>query len=238
MFILIQTPENLDELRDFLKLFGISCGELSGRKELNKMLEAVNKHPISQVLKIKFLRSLKQACYRSSPDGHFGLAKKDYLHFTSPIRRYADLVVHRVIEDIVRKRKSKKIDFLKLENTAKHLSKTERNSVDAERESIKDKLLLYYKKDIGQKPAVLYRAVITEITRRGFFIELTETLARGFVPIRTLPRELGYRMSSNGTALIPKNPKLKLKLGQEVNVSIDKVFVSDKQLDFRLSLRS
>lgn len=231
-------PENLDELREFLKLFGISCGELSGRKELNKMLEAVNKHPISQVLKIKFLRSLKQACYRSSPDGHFGLAKKDYLHFTSPIRRYADLVVHRVIEDIVRKRKSKKIDFLKLENTAKHLSKTERNSVDAERESIKDKLLLYYKKDIGQKPAVLYRAVITEITRRGFFIELTETLARGFVPIRTLPRELGYRMSSNGTALVPKNPKLKLKLGQEVNVSIDKVFVSDKQLDFRLSLRS
>ena len=231
-------PENLDELREFLKLFGISCGELSGRKELNKMLEAVNKHPISQVLKIKFLRSLKQACYRSSPDGHFGLAKKDYLHFTSPIRRYADLVVHRIIEDIVRKRKSKKIDFLKLENTAKHLSKTERNSVDAERESIKDKLLLYYKKDIGQKPAVLYRAVITEITRRGFFIELTETLARGFVPIRTLPRELGYRMSSNGTALVPKNPKLKLKLGQEVNVSIDKVFVSDKQLDFRLSLRS
>jgi ribonuclease R len=106
--------------------------------------------------------------------------------------------------------------------------------VDAERESVKDKLLLYYKKDIGKRPAVIHRAIITEISRRGFFIELVETLARGFVPIRTLPRELGYRVTSNGAALVARNPKLKLKLGQEINVSIDKVFVSDKQLDFRL----
>jgi ribonuclease R len=227
-------PENLEELRGFLQVFGISCGELTVRKEVTKMLTAVNKHPIAQVLKIKFLRSLKQACYRSTPDGHYGLAKNDYLHFTSPIRRYADLIIHRIIEDLIRKRKRKKTDYNRLEITAKHISKTERNSVDAERESVKDKLLLYYKKDIGKRPAVLHRAIITEITRRGFFIELVETLARGFVPIRTLPRELGYRVTSNGAALVARNPKLKLKLGQEINVSIDKVFVSDKQLDFRL----
>lgn len=227
-------PENLEELRGFLKVFGISCGELTGRKEVSKMLNAVNKHPISQVLKIKFLRSLKQACYRSTPDGHYGLAKMDYLHFTSPIRRYADLVVHRAVENMLGKSKRKKTDFAKIENTAKHLSRTERNSVDAERESIKDKLLLYYKKDIGKKPPVPHRAIITEISRRGFFIELIDTLARGFVPIRTLPRELGYRMTRNGTALVGRNPKYKLKLGQEINVAVDKVFISDKQLDFRL----
>ena len=227
-------PENLEELRGFLKVFGISCGELTGRKEVSKMLNAVNKHPISQVLKIKFLRSLKQACYRSTPDGHYGLAKMDYLHFTSPIRRYADLVVHRSVENMLGKSKRKKTDFAKIENTAKHLSRTERNSVDAERESIKDKLLLYYKKDIGKKPPVPHRAIITEISRRGFFIELIDTLARGFVPIRTLPRELGYRMTTNGTALVGRNPKYKLKLGQEINVAVDKVFISDKQLDFRL----
>jgi ribonuclease R len=144
------------------------------------------------------------------------------------------LIIHRIIEDLIRKRKRKKTDYNRLEITAKHISKTERNSVDAERESVKDKLLLYYKKDIGKRPPVLHRAIITEITRRGFFIELVETLARGFVPIRTLPRELGYRVTSNGAALVARNPKLKLKLGQEINVSIDKVFVSDKQLDFRL----
>ena len=72
-------------------------------------------------------------------------------------------------------------------------------------------------------------------TFRGFFIEIKNTLARGFVPIRTLPRELRYRLSSSGTALVGKNPKNRLKLGQEIEVSIDRVFQSDKQLDFKLA---
>jgi ribonuclease R len=227
-------PENLEELRSFLSIFGVSCGELTSRKEVNKMLTQINKHALAQVLRIKFLRSMKQACYRSSPDGHYGLAKRDYLHFTSPIRRYADLVVHRVIEKIVRHQKANKRDHEKLEGLAKHLSAMERNSVDAERESVKDKLLLFYKKDLNKRPPVKHNAIITEIGRRGFFIELSDTQARGFVPIRTLPKELGYRVSSNGAALVGRNPKNKLKLGQEIKVVIDKVFVSDKQLDFRL----
>ena len=108
--------------------------------------------------------------------------------------------------------------------------------MDAERESIKDKLLLLYKREIGKIPPVKHKAVITEIARKGFFIEIKDTLARGFVPIRTLPRDLRYRISSSGTALVGKNPKHRLKLGQEVNVVvIDKVFPSDKQLDFRLA---
>ena len=227
-------PEDLEELRSFVSIFGVSCGELSSRKEVNKMLTLINKHALAQVLRIKFLRSLKQACYRNSPDGHYGLAKRDYLHFTSPIRRYADLVVHRIVEKILRRQKIGKADREKMEGLAKHLSVTERNSVDAERESIKDKLLLYYRRDLNKRPPVRHKAVITEIGRRGFFIELTDTLARGFVPMRTLPRELGYRIAANGAALVGRNPKNKLKLGQEIPVVIDKVFVSDKQLDFRL----
>ncbi|MFL2938499.1 MAG: ribonuclease R family protein [Opitutales bacterium] len=228
-------PENLDELRNFLTIFGISCGELTSRKEVNKMLRAINKHPLAQVLRIKFLRSMKQACYRHTPDGHYGLAMNDYLHFTSPIRRYADLMVHRAVEsDLAGQKPNRKLEQ-NLEGLAKHLSITERNSVDAERESTKDKLLLFYKRDIGKQPPVKHRAIITEIGRRGFFIELPETLARGFVPMRTLPREVGYRIASNGAALVGRNPKNRLKLGQEVKVIIDKVFISDKQLDFRLA---
>jgi ribonuclease R len=227
--------ENLEELRHFLHLFGISCGELSSRKEVTKALDGINKHPISQVLRIKFLRSLKQACYRHSPDGHYGLAKTDYLHFTSPIRRYSDLVVHRIIEEYLRKIKTKKHAVDRFESLAKHLSTTERNSVDAERESVKDKLLLMYKKEIGRNPPVRHKAIITEIGRRGFFVELRNTLARGFVPIRTLPRDLRFRVSQSGTSLIGKNPRNQLKLGQEINVVIDKVFPSDKQLDFRMA---
>ena len=139
-----------------------------------------------------------------------------------------------MIEDYLRK-KSKKSSPERFESLARHLSSTERTSVDAERESVKDKLLLLYKREIGRHPPVRHQAIITEITRRGFFIEITNTLARGFVPIRTLPRDLRYRLSSNGTALVGKNPKHRLKLGQEIEVVIDKVFPSDKQLDFRLA---
>jgi ribonuclease R len=144
-------------------------------------------------------------------------------------------VVHRVIEDYVRKKKPIKSGPERFESLAKHLSSTERTSVDAERESVKDKLLLIYKREIGKRPPVRHKAIITEINRRGFFIEIKDTLARGFVPIRTLPRDLRYRLSSNGTALVGKNPKNRLKLGQEVDAVIDKVFPSDKQLDFRLA---
>jgi len=228
-------PENLEELRNFVAIFGISCGELTSRKEVNKLLHNINKHPISQVLKIKFLRSLKQACYRNTPDGHYGLAKRDYLHFTSPIRRYSDLVVHRIIEQWLKKDQKLPKFSDSLESLAKHISVTERNSVDAERESVKDKLLLFYKRGIDARPPIVHRAMITEIGRRGFFIELIDTMARGFVPIRTLPRQLGYRVAANGSALVGRNPKNKLKLGQEVQVVIDKVFVSDKQLDFKLA---
>ena len=228
-------PENLEELRNFVAIFGISCGELTSRKEVNKLLRNINKHPIAQVLKIKFLRSLKQACYRSTPDGHYGLAKRDYLHFTSPIRRYSDLVVHRIIEQWLKKEQKIPKFSDSLESLAKHISVTERNSVDAERESVKDKLLLYYKRGIDARPPIVHRAMITEIGRRGFFIELVDTMARGFVPVRTLPRQLGYRVAANGSALVGRNPKNKLKLGQEVQVVIDKVFVSDKQLDFKLA---
>ena len=95
--------------------------------------------------------------------------------------------------------------------------------------------MIFYQRELGKHPPTIHSAIITEINRKGFFIELPKTMARGFVPIRTLPRELGYRVSSNGTALVGRNPKQRLKLGQEVKVVIDKIFVPDKQLDFRLA---
>ena len=227
-------PESLDELRQFLSLFGISCGDLSSRKEVQKMLQQINRSPISQVLRIKFLRSLKQACYRASPDGHYGLAMKDYLHFTSPIRRYADLVTHRAVEAFIQNKPIRNSSSESIEGLAKKLSISERNSVDAERESVKDKLILYYKRDLDSNKPIKHEALITEILRRGFFIELTDTLARGFVSIRTLPRELGYRLSSNGSALVGRNPKNKLRIGQKIHVQIDRIHTLDKQMDFRM----
>jgi len=122
-----------------------------------------------------------------------------------------------------------------IDGLAKKLSISERNSVDAERESIKDKLILYYKEDLDSPRPVKHEALITEINRRGFFVELTKTLARGFVPLRTLPREYGYRLSSNGTKLTGRNPKNKLSIGDKVEVQIDRINTLDKQMDFKLA---
>ena len=91
-----------------------------------------------------------------------------------------------------------------------------------------------FRRLIDDENPIVRKALITEIFRRGFFIELTDTLARGFVSIRTLPRELGYRLSSNGSALVGRNPKNKLRIGQKIHVQIDRIHTLDKQMDFRM----
>ena len=111
----------------------------------------------------------------------------------------------------------------------------ERYSVDAERESVKTKLLLLYEMEIKQNKLKSHKAVITDIAHKGFFVELKETLAQGFVPLRTLPRNEGYRVSHDGIRITARNPKKNLRLGQVIQVVIDKVNHSEKQLDFRLA---
>ncbi|MBT3570222.1 MAG: RNB domain-containing ribonuclease, partial [Opitutae bacterium] len=228
-------PENLEELRAFVSLYDLSCGDLTNRKEVTKLLASIHKHPLAQVLRIKFLRSLKQACYRATPDGHYGLAKQDYLHFTSPIRRYADLVVHRIVEGILSSEQRKRPDAKRLDGIAKHISVTERNSVDAERESVKTKLVAFYERELKENKPTPHDAVITDIMKKGFFIELPDTLARGFVPMRTLPRDQNYRIATNGTSIVGRDPRKRLKLGQKIKVLVYKVDHAEKQIDFKLA---
>ena len=228
-------PENLEELRAFVSLYDLSCGDLTNRKEVTKLLASIHKHPLAQVLRIKFLRSLKQACYRATPDGHYGLAKQDYLHFTSPIRRYADLVVHRIVEGILSSEQRKRPDAKRLDGIAKHISVTERNSVDAERESVKTKLVAFYERELKENKPTPHDAVITDIIKKGFFIELPDTLARGFVPLRTLPRDQNYRIATNGTSIVGRDPRKRLKLGQRIKVLVYQVDHAEKQIDFKLA---
>ena len=228
-------PEKLDELRSFASMFGISCGDLNHRKAMTKLGKSIKGHPLSQVLRIKLLRSLRKACYRSSPDGHYGLAKKDYLHFTSPIRRYADLIVHRILESHLRNSRKTSHSYGRLDGIAKHISETERNSIDAERESKKTKLVAYYAREIEENNLREHKATITQIGRKGFFVELDESLAQGFVALRTLPRHEGYRVSTNETAITARNSKNTLNIGQTIKVVIDRIDRDEKLLDFRLA---
>jgi ribonuclease R len=144
-------------------------------------------------------------------------------------------VVHRIIEGHLRGSQTSKASRDRLEITARHVSDTERNSIDAERESKKTKLVAYYARELKENKVRPHDAVITQIGRKGFFVELKETLAQGFVALRTLPRHENYRVSTNETAITARNPKKTLKVGQQIKVVIDRINQDEKLLDFRLA---
>lgn len=235
--------EKLNELRETMLTFGVTCGNLTKPREMTALLKKLKEHPQGYTLKVQVLRSLKQAQYRASADGHYGLAKPDYTHFTSPIRRYADLVVHRVIDTYLHKRKADsapdqpdvRYSQSKLESLGDHLCVTERNSVDAERESVKTKLLEFYERQLARDEKQHFKAVITDVKNHGLFIELTDSLAFGMVHISTLDDDF-YHPNSEGTALIGRRKKQTFALGQHIMVTVERVDRFKRQIDFRVVL--
>ena len=145
----------LNELRETMQQSGLKCGNLARPREMAQLLAKLKNHPQGAFLKVHVLRSLKQAQYRARSDGHYGLAKRDYTHFTSPIRRYSDLIVHRILERSIFKGQQaldkNAYPQNKLDSMSEHLCLTERTSVAAERESIKMKLLEYFERELLQK---------------------------------------------------------------------------------------
>src|SRR5438067_10525676 len=150
-------PEKLGEYREFILSFGYKVGDLSHRKEVQRFLASIKGKPEEQALKIGLLKSLKRARYAAQPLGHYGLAKANYLHFTSPIRRYADLVVHRTLAEHNLLRRSK-IDIGQIESLADHISDTERNAAEAEIESVRLKKLQSFEQQLKERDPQVFRA--------------------------------------------------------------------------------
>lgn len=233
--------EKLQELRETMLSFGVTCGNLSKPREMTALLQKLKEHPQGYTLKVHVLRSLKQAQYRASADGHYGLAKPDYTHFTSPIRRYADLVVHRVIDNYLHKTKADSAldnpevsySASKLESLGEHLCITERNSVDAERESVKTKLLEFYERQLEKDDKQHFQAVVTDVKNHGLFIELTDSLAFGLIHISTLEDDF-YHLNAEATALVGRRKKRTYALGQHIMVQVERVDRFKRQIDFRV----
>lgn len=232
-------PERLNELKETLASFGIFPGNLSSRKAVCRFLEMVNEHPQGYLLKIFFLRSLRQACYKAKPEGHYGLNKEHYLHFTSPIRRYSDLVVHRVFDRYLVKVKGasvgggipKAYTQGELNGVAAHLSITEQRSTEAERESKKIKLLELYSRELDKAEKTHFEAIITETRNHGLFIELTDSLLFGFVHVSTMLDDI-YQLNIEGNALVGRKSRRCLAVGQKIKVTVYKVDRFKRQVDF------
>jgi len=228
-------PDKLDEFADYLETFDIRPGDLSNRRNLNKALRRIKDHPQGHTLRISFLRSLKQACYRSSPDGHFGLAKDHYTHFTSPIRRYSDLVIHRIFARLLvpggKRNHKKQYTPSSLAKMAQHLSLTEQNSTEAERESVKVKLLEFFERELGKKKKSEFDAVIMDVRNHGMFVELKDSMAYGLVHISTLRDDL-YKIDQSHTSLVGRKRKRRFRIGDTVKVSVARVDRFKRQIDF------
>ncbi len=233
-------PDKLDELREYLGTFNIKAGDLNNRNEATKALRKIKEHPQAHILRIQYLRSLKQANYRATADGHYGLNKQDYTHFTSPIRRYSDLIVHRVFDAYLRKHGDDtapdNVTTYKastLAGMAEHISITEQNSTEAERESVKLKLLEFFERELSKEQKQRFEAVITDLRNHGMFVELTESGAFGLIHISTL-KDL-YNLSADGTKLIGRRGRKFFYMGQKVDVEVHRVDRFKRQVDFRLT---
>jgi len=218
----------LREYREDVLSHNVPCGNLSKPGEVQKLLERLSDLPIGPALKIGFLKSLMRAKYAVEPLGHYGLAKKKYTHFTSPIRRYADLVVHRALFE------TNRIKGQSLKETAEHISSTERNSADAERDSRDVKLYAYLNAQLTSAKPEKYSALVTDLRNFGFFVDVTGLGMSGLVPLSSIQDDF-YVFDGSRNQVVGRRSRKVIRLGDTVEVQILKVDTFKKQVDFKLA---
>ncbi len=222
--------EALDEFRRFVSHLGYKMRKASdpSPKDLQKVLWETKGRPEEKVINNILLRSMKWAKYSATNLGHFGLASTAYTHFTSPIRRYPDLIVHRILKGIVL-RKERKIPLEELAKKADHLSQRERVAMEAEREIVNRYRIRFMKDKVGE----VFDGVISGVTAFGFFVELKETFVEGLVRVTSLHDDY-YHYQEKQYCLFGERTRKTFRIGDEVRVRVDRVDVERRQIDFGL----
>ena len=221
-------PDKLAEFRDLVQIYKYRVGDLTVRSEVQRLLEAIKGTPEEYALKIAFLRSLKRAAYGVQSLGHYGLAKVNYTHFTSPIRRYADLVVHRVIGHIGEQRQ--RLAAADLPAVALRISQTERTSEDAERESVKLKKIEFFA--IAASRRDTFTAVILDVRNYGLVVELPEFLISGLVHVSALNDDF-YLFDPTRMRFVGRKTHRVFAAGERISVAVAKVDMYKQQIDFQ-----
>ncbi len=234
--------DRLLEFRDFVKSYDLRVGDLTNRAELQKLLRAVRDLPEAEAIKLALLKSLKRAAYETAPRGHFGLAKANYTHFTSPIRRYADLVVHRALALHGEERKRARLAAADLTRVAAHISATERIAADAERESTKLKKLEYFQNLVhdrdrdaapGDAPTS-FPAVVVDVRNFGLLVELPDFVLSGLIHVSELTDDF-YTFDPVRLRFVGRRSKRTFTVGDRLQVEVANVDVFKRQVDFRLA---
>ena len=221
-------PTKLHKFAEFARILGYKVKSETDRFALQRILKESANKPEMHAVHYALLRSLKQATYSPVKDDHYALASENYCHFTSPIRRYPDLQVHRLLDQLAKRgRASSKLD--ELVALGDHCSKTERRAETAERELVKHKLLVYMNERLGTD----LDAVITGVADYGFFAQAQTLPVEGLVHISTLPDDY-YYFEEMSHSLIGQRTKRAFRLGDKVRVTVVRVDLQRRQLDFRI----
>jgi ribonuclease R len=185
-----------------------------------KLVAKIEGKPEERILSYLMLRSLKQAKYSTDNVGHFALAAPTYTHFTSPIRRYPDLIVHRLL---------KGMEVRELQRIAEECSLSERGAADAERELVEWKKVKFMAERIGEA----FDGLIISTTKYGMFVELADLFVEGLVPIDTLPGD-EYTYQENVRKIVGKRTRREFAIGDRVRVTLDRVDANERKLQFSL----
>jgi ribonuclease R len=221
----------LSDYREDVLSHNIPCGNLTQRPEIQKLMHRLDAVPIGAALKIGFLRSLMRARYAVEPLGHYGLGKPKYTHFTSPIRRYSDLVVHRALFDSVA------APAHALKPVAMHISETERNSSDAERDSKETKLFAFLRNQLKTGCLENYTGLVIDVRNFGFFVDVSGLGMSGLVHLSSIEDDF-YVFDAARNHLVGRRTRQVIQLGEKLTVQVSKVDTFKKQVDFRLADRS
>ncbi|MBR4593125.1 MAG: ribonuclease R [Bacteroidaceae bacterium] len=224
-------PERMETLKNFVAKFGYklkATGEPTDMaKSMNKMLAQVKGTKEQELIETISIRSMQKACYTTENIGHYGLAFKYYTHFTSPIRRYPDLMVHRLLTRYLNGGRT--VSQPKYEEYCEHCSGQEQLAEQAERASIKYKQVEYMSDRMGQ----VFDAVISGVTEWGIYAEIVENKCEGMIPIRSLGGDY-FEFDDKNYCLIGQRTRKRYRLGDHIKIKVARCNLEKKQMDYEL----